>query len=60
MRGPNQIHSLYGSDVRDALMRAGVPRNQIAATYTGEQDLNVPTPNNTPEEQNRAVNLELH
>jgi outer membrane protein OmpA-like peptidoglycan-associated protein len=48
------------SAVQSALLSDGVSPDQVDANYTGEQQLNVPTPDHTPEQQNRAVDIQLH
>jgi len=45
--------------VRNDLVAAGVPENQIQLAWTGEIDLNVPTRNHVPNQQNRAVNIQV-
>jgi OOP family OmpA-OmpF porin len=46
--------------VRSGLLAAGVPVGQIDESYTGQEHLNVPTPDETPEAANRTVNIEVH
>jgi len=43
--------------VRNALASAGVPEGEMQVTWTGEDQLNVPTGNNVAEPLNRAVNI---
>ena len=45
--------------VRNDLAAAGVPDDQIQLAWTGESELNVPTRNNVPNQQNRAVNVQV-
>ena len=45
--------------VRNDLVAAGVPDGQIQLAWMGESDLNVPTRNNVPNQQNRAVNVQV-
>ena len=45
--------------VRNDLVAAGVPDDQIQLAWTGEIELNVPTRNNVPNQQNRAVNIQV-
>ena len=43
--------------VRNALVSAGVPGGEMQITWTGEDQLNVPTGKNVAEPRNRAVNI---
>ena len=45
------------ASVSDALMRAGVPRDAIAALGYGEQNLPVPTAQNVADRRNRSVDI---
>ena len=45
--------------VRNDLVAAGVPENQIQLAWTGESNPNVPTRNHVPNQQNRAVNIQV-
>lgn len=48
--------------VQKMLIQYGIPSNQIIAVSAGEEDLKVPTPNNTPNAENRRVRVvkEVH
>ncbi len=48
--------------VQKMLIKYGIPSNQIIAVSAGEEDLKVPTPNNTPNAENRRVRVvkEVH
>ena len=39
------------------LIEYGIPASQIIAVSAGEEDLKVPTPNNTPNAENRRVRV---
>lgn len=43
--------------VQKMLIEAGIPSSQIIAVSAGEEDLKVPTPNNTPNAENRRVRV---
>jgi len=43
--------------VRNDLVAAGVPADEIQLGWTGKDELNVPTGNNVPHPRNRAVNI---
>lgn len=45
--------------VRNDLVASGVPDDRIQLAWTGESELNVPTRNNVPNQQNRAVNIQV-
>ena len=44
------------------LIKYGIPASQIVAVSAGEEDLAVPTPDNTPNAENRRVRVvkEIH
>ena len=48
--------------VQKMLIEYGIPASQIVAVSAGEEDLKVPTPNNTPNAENRRVRVvkEVH
>ena len=48
--------------VQKMLIEYGIPSSQIIAVSAGEEDLKVPTPNNTPNAENRRVRVvkEVH
>jgi outer membrane protein OmpA-like peptidoglycan-associated protein len=48
--------------VQKMLIEYGIPASQIVAVSAGEEDLAVPTPNNTPNAENRRVRVvkEVH
>jgi len=48
--------------VQKMLIQYGIPSSQIIAVSAGEEDLKVPTPNNTPNAENRRVRVvkEVH
>ena len=48
--------------VQKMLIKYGIPSSQIIAVSAGEEDLKVPTPNNTPNAENRRVRVvkEVH
>jgi len=48
--------------VQRMLIEYGIPASQIVAVSAGEEDLKVPTPNNTPNAENRRVRVvkEVH
>ena len=48
--------------VQKMLIEYGIPSSQIVAVSAGEEDLKVPTPNNTPNAENRRVRVvkEVH
>ena len=48
--------------VQKMLINYGIPSSQIIAVSAGEEDLKVPTPNNTPNADNRRVRVvkEVH
>jgi len=48
--------------VQKMLIQYGIPSSQIIAVSAGEEDLKVPTPNNTPNAENRRVRVvkEIH
>ena len=48
--------------VQEMLIEYGIPASQIVAVSAGEEDLAVPTPNNTPNAANRRVRVvkEIH
>ncbi len=48
--------------VQKMLIKYGIPASQIVAVSAGEQDLAVPTPDNTPNAENRRVRVvkEIH
>lgn len=48
--------------VQKMLIKYGIPSSQIVAVSAGEEDLKVPTPNNTPNAENRRVRVvkEVH
>ena len=48
--------------VQKMLIQYGIPASQIVAVSAGEEDLAVPTPNNTPNAANRRVRVvkEVH
>ena len=48
--------------VQKMLIKYGIPSTQIIAVSAGEEDLKVPTPNNTPNAENRRVRVvkEVH
>ena len=43
--------------VQNMLIQYGIPASQIIAVSAGEEDLKVPTPNNTPNAENRRVRV---
>lgn len=43
--------------VQKMLIEYGIPSSQIIAVSSGEEDLKVPTPNNTPNAENRRVRV---
>ena len=43
--------------VQKMLIEQGIPASQIIAVSAGEEDLKVPTPNNTPNAENRRVRV---
>lgn len=43
--------------VQKMLIERGIPASQIIAVSAGEEDLKVPTPNNTPNAENRRVRV---
>ena len=43
--------------VQKMLIEYGIPASQIVAVSAGEEDLKVPTPNNTPNAENRRVRV---
>ena len=62
---PNYNYALGGrraEAVQKMLIQYGVPASQIVAVSAGEQDLAVPTPDNTPNAENRRVRVvkEVH
>ena len=46
--------------MQSALLSAGVAPGQIDESYTGQEQLNLPTPDETPEAANRTVNIQVH
>ena len=62
---PNYNYALGGrraEAVQKLLIKYGIPASQIVAVSAGEQDLAVPTPDNTPNAENRRVRVvkEVH
>ena len=65
MGTPNYNYALGGrraEAVQKMLIEYGIPASQIVAVSAGEQGLAVPTPDNTPNAENRRVRVvkEVH
>ena len=54
-----QLSRQRAAAVRDALQRNGVPGSAILSGGVGEQNLPVPTPDQTPERRNRSVDIAI-
>jgi len=54
-----QLSRQRAANVKEALVRDGVPRSAILSGGLGEQNLPVPTADNVPERRNRSVDIAI-